>query len=41
VLVQAFERRIMTYTPSNGAGFQVEMGNVGKQYYSWRYPTSK
>ncbi|MEI6043602.1 MAG: hypothetical protein WCS37_04315 [Chloroflexota bacterium] len=41
VLVQAFERRIMTYTPSNGAGFQVEMGNVGKQYYLWRYPTAK
>lgn len=37
VLVQAFERRIMTYTPSNGAGFQVEMGNVGKQYHLWRY----
>ncbi len=37
VLVQAFERRIMTYTPSNGGGFQVEMGNVGLQYYKWRY----
>jgi len=37
VLVQAFERRIMTYTPSNSAAFQVEMGNVGLQYYRWRY----
>lgn len=37
VLVQAFERRIMTYTPSNPAGFQVEMGNVGRQYHLWRY----
>jgi hypothetical protein len=37
VLIQAFERRIMTYTPSNGPGFQVEMGNVGLQYHKWRY----
>ncbi len=37
VLVQAFERRIITYTPSNPAGWQVEMGNVGLHYYAWRY----
>jgi hypothetical protein len=37
VLVQLFERRVLTYTPSNSAGFQVEMGNVGLQYYLWRY----
>lgn len=37
VLVQAFERRILTYTPSNPAGFQVEMGNVGRHYHLWRY----
>jgi hypothetical protein len=37
VLVQAFERRILTYTPSNPPGFQVEMGNVGRHYYAWRY----
>lgn len=36
-LVQPFERRILTYTPSNPAGFQVEMGNVGQHYYRWRY----
>lgn len=36
-LVQAFERRILTYTPSNPAGYQVEMGNVGQHYYRWRY----
>ena len=40
VLVQLFERRVMTYTPSNPAGFQVEMGNVGSQYYQWRYGQS-
>ncbi|HET9016019.1 MAG TPA: CAP domain-containing protein [Thermomicrobiaceae bacterium] len=37
VLVQAFERRVMTYTPGNPAGWQVEMGNVGRAYYQWRY----
>ncbi|HEX2916568.1 MAG TPA: hypothetical protein VH186_37760 [Chloroflexia bacterium] len=37
VLVQAFERRILTFTPANPAAFQVEMGNVGRHYYLWRY----
>ena len=37
VLVQAFERRVLTYTPDNPAGWQVEMGNVGRAYYTWRY----
>jgi hypothetical protein len=37
VLVQAFERRVLTYTPSNPAEWQVEMGNVGQHYEQWRY----
>ncbi len=37
VLVQVFERRVLTYTPSNPPGWQVESGNVGLQYYQWRY----
>jgi hypothetical protein len=37
VLVQAFERRVLTYTPANPAAFQVEMGNVGLHYFTWRY----
>jgi len=37
VMFQAFERRILTYTPSNAGPWQVEMGNVGRQYYEWRY----
>src|SRR5262249_45261380 len=36
-LVQAFERRVLTYTPTNPAGFQVEMGNIGLHYRDWRY----
>ena len=37
VLTQAFERRVLTYTPDNNAGFQVEAGNVGMHYWQWRY----
>ena len=37
VLLQCFERRCLTYTPSNPAAWRVEMGNVGRHYYRWRY----
>jgi hypothetical protein len=37
VLIQAFERRVLTYTPSNPQAFRVEMGNIGLHYYQWRY----
>ena len=37
VLAQAFERRVLTYTPGNPTGFEVEMGNVGQHYHRWRY----
>ncbi len=37
VLVQIFERRVLTYTPANPAQYQVEMGNVGQHYFAWRY----
>lgn len=37
VLVQVFERRVLTYTPDNPGGWKVEAGNVGLQYYQWRY----
>jgi subtilisin family serine protease len=40
VLIQCFERRCLTYTPSNPAEWRVEMGNVGQHYYSWRYDRS-
>ncbi len=39
VVVQAFERRVLTYTPSNAANFRVEFGNIGRHYYRWRYGT--
>ncbi len=37
VLIQLFQRRVLTYTPTNPPGWQVEMGNVGQHYYQWRY----
>ncbi|MGI8690979.1 MAG: hypothetical protein ACR2M3_20560 [Thermomicrobiales bacterium] len=39
VFVQAFERRVLTYTPSNPDAFKVEFGNIGRHYYTWRYET--
>ncbi len=37
VMVQVFERRVLTYTSSNPDAFKVEMGNIGQHYYQWRY----
>jgi hypothetical protein len=37
VLIQAFERRVVTYTPNGVPGFKVQMGNIGQHYYDWRY----
>jgi thermitase len=37
VLIQAFERRIVTYVPTAPEGFKVQMGNIGQHYYDWRY----
>lgn len=37
VMVQMFERRVLTYTPSNPEQYKVEMGNVGQHYFLWRY----
>jgi hypothetical protein len=37
VLVQVFERRVLTYTPANAPEWRVEAGNVGRHYYEWRY----
>jgi plastocyanin len=37
VMVQPFERRVLTYTPSNPENWRVEMGNIGQHYHTWRY----
>lgn len=38
VVIQVFERRVLTYTESNPDAFKVEMGNIGQHYARWRYP---
>jgi hypothetical protein len=37
VMIQAFQRRALTYVPSNRREFQVEMANIGQHYFDWRY----
>ncbi len=37
VMVQVFERRVLTYTAENPDPYKVEMGNIGQHYYRWRY----
>ncbi len=39
VLTQCFERRCLTYTPSNSELWRTEMGNIGAHYYTWRTDT--
>jgi len=40
VLIQLFERRVLTYNPAQTAQWQVQMGNIGAHYYDWRYKNS-
>jgi hypothetical protein len=37
VVVQIFERRVLTYNVANADAFRVEMGNIGQHYVKWRY----
>jgi len=37
VLIQPYERRVLTYVPNAPEGFKVQMGNIGQHYYAWRY----
>jgi hypothetical protein len=37
VLIQAFERRVLTFVPHFQVGYKVQMGNIGMHYYDWRY----
>jgi hypothetical protein len=40
VLLQLFQRRVLTFTADNPAAFQVEMGNIGRHYWTWRYQSN-
>ncbi len=37
VLIQPYQRRVLTYVPSAPAAYRVQMGNIGQHYYDWRY----
>ncbi|HYP39245.1 MAG TPA: hypothetical protein VEX13_02710 [Chloroflexia bacterium] len=37
VLVQAYQRRVLTYTPDLPAAWRVQQGNAGQHYFEWRY----
>lgn len=37
VLLEVSERRVLTYTPRNPGRWNVEVGNVGQHYQTWRY----
>ena len=37
VLIQVFERRVLTYTPSEPDGWQVQIASTGRHYVDWRY----
>ncbi|HKP53763.1 MAG TPA: lamin tail domain-containing protein [Chloroflexia bacterium] len=37
VLIQAYQRRVLTYVPHLPSPFKVQMGNIGQHYYDWRY----
>ncbi|HMA37300.1 MAG TPA: cellulase family glycosylhydrolase [Chloroflexia bacterium] len=39
VLIQLYQRRVLTYVPGFATAWQVQMGNTGQHYYSWRYGT--
>ena len=40
VLIQPYERRVLTYVPSAPEGFKVQVGNIGQHYYDWRYKSA-
>ncbi len=37
VLIQAYQRRVLTYTPAFAPEWRVQQGNVGQHYFEWRY----
>jgi hypothetical protein len=37
VLVQIYQRRVLTYVPDFAPVWQIQQGNVGQHYLEWRY----
>jgi hypothetical protein len=41
VMIQAYQRRVLTYVPDFDPNWRVQMGNVGQHYFEWRYELNK
>lgn len=41
VLIQAYERRMLTFVPYLPSPFKVQMGNIGMHYAEWRYSPAR
>jgi hypothetical protein len=41
VLIQAYERRVLTFVPHLPSPFKVQMANIGMHYYDWRYSPAR
>jgi|GEM_PF-3068441 len=37
VMIQAYQRRVLTYIPAFPEPWKVQQGNVGQHYFEWRY----
>jgi hypothetical protein len=37
VMIQAYQRRVLTFVPGEAPPWQVQQGNVGQHYFEWRY----
>ena len=41
VLIQAYQRRVLTYIPDFAPAWRVQQGNVGQHYLEWRYTLNR
>jgi len=41
VLIQVYQRRVLTFVPHLPTPFKVQMGNIGMHYYDWRYSPAR
>ena len=41
VLIQAYQRRVLTYVPDFSPVWRVQQGNVGQHYLEWRYTLNR
>jgi hypothetical protein len=37
LMIQAYQKRVLTYMPDFAPEWRVQMGDVGQHYFEWRY----